>query len=230
MAIFGILELEKKVQIGEKTRLDATKSFITQDEAAITLIEIQPSPSDSFIDVTQLQYLDWAFDGDGTQAVTLRITTNGAPQSFSKNIEVVTETTEKLFSFDSDLRMHEPDILKWIPDGKADFRFVHRRVQDRILGWLDEKRYWGTNGERLTVSEVLDIEEFRQWATYMALKLIFEGISNAVDDVFAQKAKKYETLEASARNRGTLRLDKNRDGELTQGERQDVWTHRLIRR
>ena len=143
---------------------------------------------------------------------------------------MVTEADEKLFSKDSDIRHHEPDILKWIPEGKADFRFVHRRAQDRIINWLDEKRYWGTDGEKLTIDQIIDLEEFREWSTFMVLRLIFEGISNATDDIFAQKSQRYNTLEVSARNRGTLRLDRNRDGELTAGERQDVWTHRLIRR
>ena len=229
MAIFGILELEAKVQEDEKTRLDATKSYITPGEAAITLVEIESEAAAGFIDVTSLQYLDWNFTTAATKTVTLRITTDGAPVTFTRDIVVVTAAVERLFSKDSDIRFHEPDILKWIPSGKADFRFVHRRAQDRIIAWLDEKRYWGTDGERLTLDEIVDLQEFKEWSTFMALRLIFQGNSNAVDDVFAIKAKRYNNLEVSARNRGTLRLDKNRDGELSQGERQDVWTHRLTR-
>lgn len=230
MAIFGILELEDKVQENEKTRLSALKSFISPDEASISLIEIEPEAAAGFIDITSQQYLDWAYSTAGSKTVTLRITTDAAPVSFTDTIEVVTAATEKLFSNDDYLVKHESDILNWVPNGKADFRYIHRRCQSRIISWLDEKRYWDINGQPLTIDDLLRLEEFEEWSTFMALRLIFESLSNAIDDVFDQKSKRYKGLEVQARNRGALRFDRNNDGTLGSNEGQDVWTHNLIRR
>ena len=47
----------------------------------------------------------------------------------------------------------------------------------------------------------------------MTLRLIFEGLSNALDDIFHEKALRYMEMESKARNRAALRLDRDNDGE-----------------
>jgi len=55
--IFGVLELEKVIQIDDRTRLDASKSYTTPDEGDITLIEIQPEGTESLLMLRQVDTL-----------------------------------------------------------------------------------------------------------------------------------------------------------------------------
>jgi hypothetical protein len=211
--IFPVIQLEASVQESDKTRLVATKSYITPDEAAITLVEIEPHTGDGYIDVTTNLYLDWQYPTDGEKTVTLRVTTDGAPESLIKTIMVLSVADDKLFSSDQDLMPYEPELLNWVRAGRNSFLDVHRASQDRILTYLDEKRIWDTNGDRLTLDAITDVVEVKDWSKFMTLRLIFEGISNATDDVFHEKALRYKALEVEARNRAALRLDRDGDGE-----------------
>lgn len=209
--IFPALELEAVVQINDRTRLDARKSYITPDEAAITLVEIEPHTGDGFIDVTSTKYLDWQYSTDGVKTVSVRVTTDGSPSLFTKTITALDADDDKLFSSDAELMPYEPNILQWVKEGRNSFLDVHRAAQDRILGWLDENKIWDVNGDRLNKDAITDIQEVNDWSKFMTLKLIFEGLSNATDDIFHEKSLRYKELEVQARNRAALRL--NRTGE-----------------
>ena len=91
MTIFGVLHLEKTVQENDKTRLDVSQSFASSDEADIILVEVEPFGSNGFIDVTTDLFLDWAYAADGTKTVSVRITTDGAPTTATKDLLVITE-------------------------------------------------------------------------------------------------------------------------------------------
>ena len=146
--IFPVLELESVVQVNDRTRLNAGKTYISPDEAAITLIEIQPAASEAFIDVTSNRYLDWQYSTDGTAAVVVRVTTGSSgPTTFTKDLSVLSVADDKLFSADSELLPYEPNILDYVREGRNSFLDIHRASQDRILKWLDENRYWNKQGE-----------------------------------------------------------------------------------
>jgi hypothetical protein len=224
MAIFPHLELEQTVQVNDKTRLSATKSFISKGESAITLVEIEPFTGSGFITVSGTGltfkdwYLDWEYSTDGNKTVTVRITTAGAPVTESKTISVVTEADDKLFSKDSDLTVHESDVLQYVPVGKNSYLNVHRRSQGLILDYLDQKGYIDTNGNRLTKSAVVDIQEVKEWSTFMTLKLIYQQLKKTPDDFFDSKMKTFESLELAARSRAALRLDLDGDAAIDDGE------------
>ena len=210
--IFPVLQTEATVQVSDKIRLDATKTYATPDEAAISLVEIEPHTGDGFFDVTTNLYLDWQYPTDGAKTVTLRVTTDGSPELITKTITVLDADDDKLFSGDQDLIPCEPELLNWVRAGRNSFLDVHRAAQDRIMTYLDEQRIWDTNGDRLTLDAITDIQEVKDWSKFMTLRLIFEGISNAIDDVFQQKSARYKEMEVVARNRAALRLDRNGDG------------------
>ena len=63
MAIFPHIELEDIVQVNDRTRLSAIKSFVSKDEAAVTLVEIEPESGSGFIDVTGAKQADWFWTG-----------------------------------------------------------------------------------------------------------------------------------------------------------------------
>lgn len=228
--LFPNIEIEKTVQTNDKTRLDARKTFVTPDEAAISLLEIEPESGSGFITVTSAKFLDWEYASTGDKTVTVRLTTDGSPVTKSKTITVVDEATDALFSSDAELVGHEPDILKYVRAGRSTFLDVHRAAQDRILGWLDEHKIWDTDGERLTKEAVVKVDEVNDWSKFLTLQLIFEGLSNDTDDIFSEKSKRYARLVEEARNRSVIRLDRNGDAAADINEAVEMRSARLVRR
>ena len=227
--IFPTLEIEEKLQVNDKTRIDATKSFTTPDEASITLIEIEPSSGDGFIDVTSTKYLDYSYSTDGNKTISVRVTTDGSPTVLSKTLNVLSLADDRLFSSDSELLPYEPDILNYVRAGRNSYLDVHRAAQDRIIKWLDEHRIWDVEGNRLDKNDIIDLEEVNDWSKFMTLKFIFEGLSNATDDIFHEKALRYKQMEIEARNRAAFRLDRDNDG--TEEEyKQDNRSSFMVRR
>ena len=63
------------------------------------------------------------------------------------------------------------------------------------------------------------------------MAIIFEGISNDVEDIFSLKADKYRGLRDGARSRSTIRLDLNEDGTVEEDvEKVNVREGLMIRR
>lgn len=228
--IFPHLQLEDAVQVNDRTRLSGVKTYTSPDEDDISLVEIQPENLGPWIDVTEARYLDWQYSTDGEKAVTIRVTTDGPPVTVTRTIQVLDPDDDKLFSSDSDIEKYEPDILKYVREGRNTHLDAHRAAQRRIMQVLDERRVTNTQGERLTLDAVLDVEEFRAWSKFLTLSIIFEGISNAVDDIFAEKSRRYRKLADEAANRGVLRLDYNGSGDVSASEFRDMKTTRMIRR
>jgi hypothetical protein len=181
------------------------------------LIEIEPEAGAGFFDVTANKYLDWQYSTEGDKVVSLRITTDAAPVVVTKTLPIISEEDDHLFSSDEQLTAHEPMILGYIREGRNSYLDIHRSAQDRIINWLDEHRIVSSSGARLTKEAIVNIEEVNNWSKYLALKIIFEGISNSVEDVFSQKSKAYAEMEVSAKNKAQIRLDTDGDGEEDAG-------------
>ncbi len=221
--IFPVLRVEEVVQIADKTRLDASASFVAGTEETIAIIEIQPEAAADWIDVSETGYLDWAYATEGAKVPTVRLTLSGdtppTPTEFSGDLLVITSEDDLLFSSDAKLRAHQSDILKFLPEGRASFLDAHRRTQTLILDWLAKEGYLDTAGQRLEKDAITVTEDVESWATYLCLSLIYEDASNAVDDVFAGKAKGYYGKATNARDRAVLSLDLNGDGEADVSEK-----------
>ena len=67
-------------------------------------------------------------------------------------------------------------------------------------------------------------------AKYFALHLIYSGISNAVGDLFNNKAKEYWSKYLVASSRKIIGLDLNGDGEISPGEGVNLSAARMIRK
>lgn len=233
MAIFPVLEVEAVVQINDKTRLNASKSFKSKDNLPITLVEIEPESGSGYVDVTGSSakdwYLDWAYTGASrTVTVSLRITAS-TTVTYTKTISVVTATDDKLYSGDSDITALESDILKWVPEGRASFLNVHREAQTKILDWLAEAGITNVDGDRITKDRIIDLDEVRSWSKYLTLSLIFRNISNSVEDIFDSKAKYYETMAKDRADRTKLRLDLDGDGSTSIAEDFNMQSRDLVR-
>ncbi len=65
MALFAALNLEKKVQINDKTRLDGVRSFTSKNANTLTSMTIKPGGDQTAISVfnsdVENRYLDWQF-------------------------------------------------------------------------------------------------------------------------------------------------------------------------
>lgn len=236
MAIFCNLQIESVVQVNDKTRLDASKSFISKTEAAITLVQIEAESGSGFVTVSGTGltskdwYLDWEYATAGAKVVSCKITTNGAPTTKTFALTVLSVADDYLFSSDADLTALEYDILNYVPAGRNTFKNIHRKAQKLIMAWLDENGHYGVDGVKLTPQALIDKEEVAYWSAALCMQLIFSSISNDPEDVFAQKAKQYESMAISHRSRLIIRLDTDGDGTVSTGEGVNMSTLDLVRR
>ena len=241
MALFPSMTFETVLQIDEKTRLDASRSFVTDDEV-ITDILIQPSASDPFISVynggdADKWVIDWAYELDSFKDVAVQIVavSGSKTKTYMAGINVLTEEIDALLSTDNDILPFEPKIHRYLPRGKNSFIYAHRKAQERIIAYLDEQRIWKNDNSRygkLDLSTVTDPEfkeQFRQWSSFETLLIIFESFQVSSGDLFQEKKLEYTALRNSARTRSALRLDQDGDGELDITP-YDIRTTRMVRR
>ena len=230
--IFPNVIAEPIVQINDKTRIDCSKSFVSKDENAVTEVTIEPETGSGAISVFNSAqkewYLDWQYSTAGTKTITVEITTDGLPVSYTHDIEIVTSATDKLFSDDSFLQRHESDIMRYVPKGRNTFLNVHRQAQERILAYLEECGF-SANGQKITKDNVVNLDEVRQWSGYLTLHLIFNDLWQDPDDALKQKADDYLSKADNAKNRAHLRLDTNGDGNVDAQEGIQMRSLNLIR-
>ena len=238
MGIFGNIDFDKIVQVGEKVRIDGSGSFISKDEAAVTLVRIRPTSVSAWITVSGVDktiedwYIDWVYLFAGNFDPEIEITTNGLPISFSNIITVVTVASDNLFSKDDELKAYEPDILKWRPEGRWTFNNVHRRVQEMILTELYKNRILNSDTSKITKDQIVDIAEVREWSIYKTLFLIYAGISNKSEDVFAAKSSMYSKQSAEYKNLvfNIIGIDLNKDSVISASEKLGIRSGTLLRR
>lgn len=250
MDIFINVSNDATVQVGDKVRFDLTKSFVPRPfitSVDVTKIEVSPindgaftTIHDSSIPALKLAVKDWYFDWvyltqddvafDHVQEIAFRFTASDASTATKVvQFKLLTANQDGLFSTDGDLIAHEPDILKWLPDGRSSWTYVHRRAQQRILSYLFEKGYKNEDGTPFDKDQIIEKYDVKEWSTFMALKIIFGSCINSKDDVFVQKAQFYENLEGKASNTA-IRVDLNQDGEQDEWESISTTGPLLVRR
>ena len=217
MAIFPKVQSDDIVQVSDKFRIDATRSFISKDEAAITLVEIEPEGGSGFIDVTGTSlkdwYLDWEYATDGDKTVSVRITTDGAPSTVTKTVSCLTSASDKLFSDDDDLVALESDIMKYIPDGRNTFKYMHREAQRQILEYFNKiSRRCSPDQARLEKGNIWNIEEVRYWSKYLVYRLLYDDFSTSVGDFFQIRSERFMKEEVFWRTQAGIFLDLDADG------------------
>tara|TARA_A100001201_G_C4090193_1_gene201798 strand:+ start:1597 stop:2295 length:699 start_codon:yes stop_codon:yes gene_type:complete len=222
---------QKKVQVSEKVRIDVSKTFAFSGRSISSIVVKPDNSKDDSYDVTSAGYLDIAYDSEGDKTIHVTLTLdNSDTVALAKNISVVSEATENLYSSDSELISHEPNILNYLPEAFCDFRFAHRLSQDRIMTVIDERGITDNNGNKLTPVDVKDIEECNDWSKFLTLQYIFESLSNSIDDIFSEKSSRYREMVKQASNRAFLRLDYDNDGTLESSERASMTSGRIVRR
>lgn len=233
MAIFAILQSEGTVQVGDKTRLDARQSFVSPT-VAVTLVEIKPTAASDWITVSTSDdsstwFLDWVYDAAASVTASVRLTA-GSTATGDASLTVVTSATDALFSDDADILPLEPSIKGLLPEGRSTFLNIHREAQTKILEDIYRSGIRDEDDDRLTKTAIVDVQEVSEWSKYLTLQLIFEGTSNAVDDIFAKKAEKYRALAQMAKNTATIVLDLDGDGDADTPEERVSFTTVKVRR
>lgn len=135
-----------------------------------------------------------------------------APDSESIYINVYSVRGDYLFSNDAELVQFDPDIRRWVQDGRNSFLNVHRQAQKHIIEWLDRVGYRNSTGQKYTKFDLLDLSEVNEWSRYTALRMIYEGIKVSQDDVYKAKRQTFSDKEMAARNRAFLKLDTYKTG------------------
>lgn len=226
MSVFGKITTEKLVQVLDKTRISAEKTFVTPDESAITAVRIKPSAADSYIDVFDVDqrnwFLDWKYFAAATETITLEVTNTSGVFTFTDTIEIISTTSDALFSSDYQLISHEHDLYKWLPDGKDSFIFMHRRAQQLILDTLDRAQVRDASGNKITKTHIVDKTEVAEWSKWLTLMLIMDWVSNAADDVYHKKAREYEKKANDSARKASLWYDWDLSGVIDAGEKFDV--------
>ena len=238
--IFPSLSLETTLQVEDKTRINASRSFVNNGETIIDVL-IKPEDSEAYISVFNSNndkwFLDWAYITDGQKNVSVKVTTDVTPLGRERvyQVDVLTVEDDTLFSSDSDLLPWEVDILNYLPKGKNSYLYAHRKSQDTIIAYLDEQRYWKKDSSRITKEDIASIsdneirKQFNEWSSFQTLLIIFESIQVSNNDIFEAKKTKYEALRNSARSRSALRLDLDGDSKIDSNP-YDIRTLRMIRR
>lgn len=237
--IFPKIECDLVVQVNDKFRINASKSYVPKGGLAIVKVEIEPEAGAGYIDVTGASpinsknwFLDWEYATDGSKVVSLKVTTNlvgPVEQIVTLTVNCLLASEDKLLSDDSDLVAIESDILKYVPEGKSSFNYVHREAQGEILEWLFTNGYTKYDSNPLTIDNIVNVSEFNFWSKYSVLRLLYEDFSKAPNDVFDVKAKHYENISHKWRHKAILHLDYDGDGVQGSSEGSDMTTRRFIR-
>lgn len=221
---------EKIIQENDMTRINV-QAIVTAGSETITSIEIDPNNSTNFFDITSDEYLDWMYSIAADTTINIKVTDSTLAETFkTATIKVVSILEDNLFSEDSDIIPYEPDLLGYLQKGRLTYLDKHRLAQEEILNELDANQIWKQDGTRYVAADIIDIKEFKEWSKFVTLRIIFEGMHNAVDDIFTDKASMYQGRAVQAKKRASLRLDSNGDGVINEAsEKTDLISGDLVR-
>jgi len=182
------------------------------------------------VDKANAATYDSAMVKSATRTISLRVTNADGNEVITKNISVFSVAGDRLYSTDDLLKLSEPKIMNLVQTGRTTFKDIHRRCQDLILAFLDKEGHVDAYGDKFTKDTLLDTEELQEWSTFMALRLIHEGRSNATNDIFHEKAGRYRELEKFHRERAVLRVDLDASGSVDDFEQTDIRSTVVVRR
>lgn len=165
------------------------------------------------------------------KTITVKLTDDSVvplTEERESSVSVISELADALYSTDQKLRTKESEILNFVAEGRASFKDIHRRVQTSIIDWINKNGWVDAFGEKISKTHLIDHSELTEWATYMALRLIYEDNQDAENDIFEVKAKRYKGEEVDARTRLILRLDLNKDGQIDLGEQVSTFSSAFV--
>lgn len=211
--IFPKIKAEKIIQVGDKIRLDASKSF-SSDEVAFTNVEIKTDSSGAYIPIASdgALYLDWVYETSGEKTVSVRINSNDSLVA-TTTVNVISEAEDKLFSNDSDIEALEYDIEYYYKQGRNSHLDMHREAQKHIIEELGLRGVVDSEGNPITKANILETEQLRTWSKYYTLFLIYNDHKKSSEDALAEKANHYFRMAQNAsQDRQFIKIDADTNG------------------
>lgn len=223
--IFPSLIFDNLVQEADKLRFLASKSFVGSGEI-LNGIKIYPdfdnNPGvfyDVFVeDCPEDWFLDYAYETAGDYKVRLEIST-ATPETKVKDysITVVTEADDNLQSTDAMLYSYESELVKYLPEGRNSWKYLHRKALEEIIDYLYRNaiyKYNEENGLRDLKIEKEDLigDKLDKWSTFETMIMIFQDIKSSNIDFFNEKIEDYTELRNDARKVYCIQIDSNGDG------------------
>lgn len=236
--IFPHCESDSIVQVNDKFRIDVTRSYVSKDEGPILKVEIEPHTGDGFIDVTGTDYsdwyLDWQYTSDGDKIISVKVYTAISPDpevsvTSTYDVTCLLEADDKLFSKEQELKFHESDIMRYLPQGRNTWKYMIRQAQTMIFDWLYTNGNFNFDGTRIGKDSIVVTDDLRDWSTFLTLRLIMMDMRKQAGDIFEQKMIAYEVKEQRAREKYIIRIDRNKDGVQDNFEGLEVQVKRLVR-
>ncbi|MEM4359730.1 MAG: hypothetical protein QXT45_04320 [Candidatus Bilamarchaeaceae archaeon] len=233
-----LIQHDGVVRVGDKIRIDASKTFATKGHPSITKVEIRPDSSSSFIDVSgpgpslnpKNWFLDWVYQTDGIKNIELLVTDSATnTHSTTSTITALLPQDDKLFADDHDILAYDSDILSYLPESRSSWRHIHREVKTLILAHLRDRRIRNPDGTDLDFDQIKISSQLRELAAIWSLKIIYWNLSNKIDDKFFQKHQETAKMLATLLSRGDLGIDFDTDGQISELERVDLRSKFLTR-
>ena len=149
--------------------------------------------------------------------------------SIDKTIKLYSVEGDALFSNDQDLAGQKSDIMRWTKAGRNSFLDFHRKAQKEIIDFFRGKGFINTFGDPLRLKNFVKPGDLNQWSVFLTLRLIFDDISDEIDDIHYVEARRFEAREMRLRDR-YMRIDNDDDGVADTGEGINLTSGRLFRR
>lgn len=167
--------------------------------------------------------LCFSFNSDGQKTLTIDVLFKDTTiKTVIKNIEIITELNDIVFTSDDQLQIIDSNIHSHLPCGRLSYLYKIRQATKDILAMMAEYRI-KNNGidcsclceseinKFVEASEIYSIDDVRQWANYYTLYLIHNELNDSVEDIHKQKADYYYQMASTARDRALIRF-KNTTG------------------
>jgi hypothetical protein len=133
---------------------------------------------------------------------------------------VVYRAISALFSDDRELKKEFPSIMgtNFLLGGTTDHYLIHETCRNDIVQYFRKKglRRLGADSfmKKFMAYDIMDVDEVRTAATYLALSKIFSNVANSAneEDNWLAKSKTYKKMAEEALNTAYITWDTVSDG------------------
>ncbi len=153
--------------------------------------------------------------------------------SFSADFSVGTtvQGLNIVLADDNDLEYELAEIDEFRADNRDSFILMHQAVRDDIVQTIrnrgiqkqrteaDRNKQGGSTLRDITPWDLLDHQQLKQAAKYLALSKIFFNVSDAIDDKWYQKYQDYKRLGDESLNLFIMDIDTQNDGVVDNNDR-----------
>lgn len=218
--LFPKADIDSLVQVYDKFRIDATKSFSTTDDE-LTEFNIYPDFVNQPLVVydvlsesdPECWFLDWAYETDGDFTVRVEMKTALLTKTVDYVITAITEEDDNLFSDDAMLYSYESELKKYLPEGRNSWKYLHRKAQEEILDYLYRNDKRNPDGSKITKDQIIE-DKLELWSTFETMLLIYQDIKTSNSEAFTEKLDDYDEKRGEARERYIIVYDSDSDGDV----------------